>query len=166
MSNRDVLTFTPYGHDLSLIKDDRLTALHSYWLSIHGGTSLPSRKQLDPLCFPSGLVGYVSLFDVIDDGNGGYRVFFRIAGTFSHGHKAIIKSVNGRELHEVLTPDEARLTIQEWSIVIRTRRPIAATGVSFPFQYGPQPWEAIALPLSSGGETVDGLLTARVPIIR
>ena len=68
MSNDDKDNFRSYGHDLSLIKDDRIKALHSYWLSIHNGDTLPSRRQIDPLQFPKGVLGYVSMFDVIDDG--------------------------------------------------------------------------------------------------
>src|SRR3954451_3052800 len=143
-----------YGHDLSLIKDDRIKALHSYWLSIHNGDTLPSRRQIDPLQFPKGVIGYVSMFDVIDDGQGGYRIPFRIAGTMAHGHNVRLKNIQGKELHEVLTPNEAGSTVRDWSIVVRMRRPVAATGTSFWFQFGPRPWEAIALPLSSDGEIV------------
>jgi len=110
------------------------------------------------------LIGYVSLFDVIDDGNSGYRVIFRIAGSISYGHNVILKNISGRELHEVLTPEEASMTVRDFLLVITTRSPVAATGVSFPFKHGSKPWEAIALPLSSNGERVDVLLTARVPI--
>jgi hypothetical protein len=164
MSNDNEDNFRSYGHDLSLIKDDRIKALHSYWLSIHNGDTLPSRRQIDPLQFPKGVIGYVSMFDVIDDGQGGYRIPFRIAGTMAYGHNVRLKNIQGRELHEVLTPDEAGPTVRDWSIAVRTRRPVAATGTAFWFQFGPRPWEAIALPLSSDGETVDILLTARVPL--
>jgi hypothetical protein len=156
--------FRSYGHDLSLVKDDRLKELYTYWVTLHTGPSLPSRRQIDPLQFPEGLIGYVSLFDVIDDGNSGYRVIFRIAGSISYGHNVILKNISGRELHEVLTPEEASMTVRDFLLVITTRSPVAATGVSFPFKHGSKPWEAIALPLSSNGERVDVLLTARVPI--
>src|SRR4051794_32312603 len=156
MSNDNKENFRSYGHDLSLIKDDRIKALHSYWLSIHNGDTLPSRRQINPLQFPKGVIGYVSMFDVIDDRQGGYRIPFRIAGS--------LKYIQGRELHELLTPDEAGPTVRDWSIAVRTRRPVAATGTAFWFQFGPRPWEAIALPLSSDGEIVDILLTARVPL--
>ena len=156
--------FRSYGNDLSLMKDDRLKALYTYWMTLHTGLDLPSRRQIDPLRFPEGLIGYVSLFDVIDDGNSGYRMIFRIAGSISYGHNVILKNVSGRELHEVLTPEEASMVVGDFLLVIKTRSPVAATGVSFPFKHGPKPWEAIALPLSSNGEMVDALLTARVPI--
>src|SRR3954465_88329 len=126
--------------------------------------SLRSRRQIDPLRFPEGLIGYVSLFDVIGDGNSGYRMIFRIAGSISYGHNVILKNVSGRELHEVLTPEEASMVVGDFLLVITTRSPVAATGVSFRFRHGSKPWEAIALPLSSNGERVDALLTARVPI--
>jgi hypothetical protein len=195
MSSDNEDKFRSYGHDLSLIKDDRIKALHSYWLSIHNGDTLPSRRQIDPLQFPKGvirfpaerfdhswpksawaldswskqsrgkrMIGYVSMFDVIDDGQGGYRIPFRIAGTMAYGHNVRLKNIQGRELHEVLTPNEAGPTVRDWSMAVRTRRPVAATGTAFWFQVGPRPWEAIALPLSSDGETVDILLTARVPL--
>jgi hypothetical protein len=156
--------FRSYGNDLSLVKDDRLKALYTYWVTLHTGPALPSRRQIDPLRFPEGLIGYVSLFNVIDDGNSGYRMIFRIAGSISYGHNVILKNVSGRELHEVLTPEEASMVVGDFLLVIKTRSPVAATGVSFPFKHGPKPWEAIALPLSSSGEMVDALLTARVPI--
>ena len=156
--------FRSYGNDLSLVKDDRLKALYTYWVTLHTGPALPSRRQIDPLRFPEGLIGYVSLFNVIDDGNSGYRMIFRIAGSISYGHNIILRNVSGRELHEVLTPEEASMVVGDFLLVIKTRSPVAATGVSFPFKHGPKPWEAIALPLSSNGEMVDALLTARVPI--
>lgn len=156
--------FRSYGNDLSLLKDDRLKELYKYWMTIHIGPVLPSRRQIDPLRFPEGLIGYVSLFDVIDDGNSGYRIIFRIAGSISYGHNVILKNIYGRELHEVLTPEEASMTVRDFLLVIKTRSPVAATGVSFPFKHGSKPWEATALPLSSNGEMVDALLTARVPI--
>jgi hypothetical protein len=59
MSSDNEDKFRSYGHDLSLIKDDRIKALHSYWLSIHNGDTLPSRRQIDPLQFPKGVIGYV-----------------------------------------------------------------------------------------------------------
>jgi hypothetical protein len=164
MSSDNEDKFRSYGHDLSLIKDDRIKALHSYWLSIHNGDTLPSRRQIDPLRFPNGVIGYVSMFDVIDDGQGGYRIPFRIAGTLAYGHNVRLKNIQGRELHEVLTPDKTGPTVRDWSMAVRTRRPVAATGTAFWFQFGPRPWEAIALPLSSDGEVVDILLTASVPI--
>jgi hypothetical protein len=164
MNNNHGPQFRSYGHDLSLVKDNRLKALYTYWVTLHTGPSLPSRRQIDPLRFPEGLIGYVSLFDVIDDGNSGYRIIFRIAGSISYGHNVILKNVSGRELHEVLTPEEASMTVRDFLLVITTRSPVAATGVSFPFKHGSKPWEAIALPLSSSGEMVDALLTARVPI--
>src|SRR3954451_21824124 len=126
--------------------------------------SLRSRRQIDPLRFPEGLIGYISLFDVIDDGNSGYRVIFRIAGSFSYGQNIILKNVSGRELHEVLLPEEASMAVRDFLLVITTGRPVAATGVSFRFKHGSKPWEAIALPLSKNGEKVDALLTPRVPI--
>ena len=156
--------FRSYGNDLSLVKDDRLKALYTYWIILHTGLSLPSRKKIDPLRFPEGLIGYVSLFDVIDDGNSGYRMIFSIAGSISYGQNIILRNVSGRELHEVLTPEEASMVVGDFLLVIKTRSPVAATGVSFPFKHGPKPWEVIALPLSSNGERVDALLTARVPI--
>jgi hypothetical protein len=164
MNSSHAPQFRSYGHNLSIMKDNRLKALHKHWITLHTGPDLPSRRQIDPLQFPKGLIGYVSLFDVIDDGNGGYRMIFRIAGSISYGHNVILKSVSGRELHEVLTPEEASMTVHDFLLAIKTRRPVAATGVSFPFKHGPKPWEAIALPLSSDGEMVDVLLTARVPI--
>ena len=156
--------FRSYGHDLSLVKDDRLKALYTYWVTLHTGPALPSRRQIDPLRFPEGLIGYVSLFNVIDDGNSGYRMIFRIAGSISYGQNVILKNVSGRELHEVLTPEEASMVVGDFLLIIKTRSPVAATGVSFPFKHGSKPWAAIALPLSSPGERVDALLTARVPI--
>jgi hypothetical protein len=164
MNNSHGPQFKSYGHDLSLVKDDRLKALYTYWVTLHTGPALPSRRQIDPLRFPEGLIGYVSLFDVIDDGNSDYRMIFRIAGSISYGHNVILKNVSGRELHDVMTPEEASMTVRDFLLVIKTRSPVAATGVSFPFKHGPKPWEAIALPLSSNGEMVDALLTARVPI--
>jgi hypothetical protein len=164
MNNSHGPQFKSYGHDLSLVKDDRLKALYTYWVTLHTGPALPSRRQIDPLRFPEGLIGYVSLFDVIDDGNSDYRMIFRIAGSISYGHNVILRNVSGRELHEVLTPEEASMVVGDFLLVIKTRSPVAATGVSFPFKHGPKPWEAIALPLSSNGEMVDALLTARVPI--
>jgi hypothetical protein len=164
MNNSHGPQFKSYGHDLSLVKDDRLKALYTYWVTLHTGPALPSRRQIDPLRFPEGLIGYVSLFNVIDDGNSGYRMIFRIAGSISYGHNVILKNVSGRELHEVLTPEEASMVVGDFLLVIKTRSPVAATGVSFPFKHGSKPWEAIALPLSSSGEMVDALLTARVPI--
>jgi hypothetical protein len=164
MLHEDKQPFKSYGHDISLIKDDRIRMLHSYWLSIHNGNALPTRRQIDPLQFPKGIIGFVSMFDVIDDGQGSYRIPFRIAGTMAYGHNAILKNIQGRELHEVLAPDEAGPTVRDWATAVRTRRPVAATGTSFRFQFGLRPWEAIALPLSSNGEVVDILLTARVPL--
>jgi len=56
------------------MKDDRLKAPYTYWMTLHTGPALPSSRQIDPLRYPEGLIGYVSLFDVIDDGNSGYRI--------------------------------------------------------------------------------------------
>jgi hypothetical protein len=166
MSSKNVPQFRSYNHDLTLVKDERVLAVHSYWLSIHNGDNLPSRTQLDPLQFPNGLLGYISLLDVIPDGKGGYRFLFRLAGTISYAHGVMIKRISGNELHDVLPPGEAEPVVRDWTQAILTRRPIAATGISFPFKCGPRPWEAIALPLSSDGLTVDVLLTARVPLRR
>jgi hypothetical protein len=111
--------FRSYGNDLSLVKDDRLKALYTYWVTLHTGPALSSRRQIDPLRFPEGLIGYVSLFNVIDDGNSGYRMIFRIAGSISYGHNVILKNVSGRELHEVLTPEEASMVVGDFLLVIR-----------------------------------------------
>ena len=156
--------FRSYGHDLSLIKDERLIAFHAYWMSIHNSDALPSRKQLDPLQFPMGLLGYISLLDVSADGKGGYRLTYRLAGSVSYDHGVFFRKISGSEPHEILPPGEAEAIVRDWTQAIVTRRPMAAIGVSLPFKCGPMPWEAIALPLSSDGSTVDVLLTARVPL--
>jgi hypothetical protein len=154
MANAAKAKFTSYGQDLSLLKDERLVALHSYWLSLHSGDALPSRKQLDPLHLPDGLLGYVSLFNVVNKGNGQYRFFFRLAGTASYNHGVMFKRISGNELHDVLPPGEIEPILQDWIQVVKTQKPFAATGTSLPFKCGPMPWEAIALPLSSDGATV------------
>jgi hypothetical protein len=156
--------FRSYGHDLSLIKDERLIALHAYWMSIHNGDALPSRRQLDPLQFPKGLLGYISLVDVLPDGKSGYYLTYRLAGSASYDHGVFFRRITGSTPHEVLPPGEVEPIVRDYTQTIVTRRPMAATGISLPFKFGPRPWEAIALPLSSDGATVDVLLTARVPI--
>src|SRR5688572_29806504 len=114
MNSSHAYQFRSYGNDLSLVKDDRLKALYTYWMTLHTRLDLPSRRQIDPLRFPEGLIGYVSLFDVIDDGNSGYRMIFRIAGSISYGHNIILRNVSGRELHEVLTPEEASMVVGDF----------------------------------------------------
>nr|WP_277348896.1 PAS domain-containing protein [Sneathiella limimaris] len=126
-----------------------------YWVKIHPGDHLPSRKEFDPMDIPR-LLPHISMMDVERDP---FRLKIRLLGTAINN--AFERDFTGKYFDEVF-PD------YENSVGYHQRKEVAETGMPKHF-FGQgklrynldfKSVEWILLPLASDGETVDLILSA------
>jgi hypothetical protein len=146
--------------------DVRLRGLAGYWDSKRAGRRFPARADLDPLEL-KGLLGFLLLVDVVRQDSdssgqpGGLRFRYRLFGTefvFYHG-----SDLTGRWLDEI-----ANSAFREELLALY--RGVVNDGdmrtMSYDYLKGDQRhrFQAVLLPLSSDGETVNIVLGCGVPL--
>ena len=62
-----------------------LAELYVYWSSRRGERFAPARSDIDPVDIPQ-LLPYIALSEIVEDGNGGRRFRYRLAGTQIEAH--------------------------------------------------------------------------------
>lgn len=137
------------------IKDDRLRRLFEYWNSKRGSRRFPSRADIDPLDFPY-VMGWIALLDVERNP---LRFRFRV-----HGTKLIAKNqfdLTGRYLEDHPLPEFAAHSARMWRHVLERGEPTHGFYDQI-MDDRSRKFEALRLPLSSDGETIDMLLVCTV----
>jgi hypothetical protein len=137
------------------IRHPRLRRLYAYWLDKCGDRSMPARRDLDPLDFPY-VIGDVSLLDVL---RGPLRFRFRLHGT--NLALRIQRDMTGMMVEDVANPEYRAYVIARCHGLVESRQPLA---VLYDRILGGRRahYEALWLPLSSGGVEVDMLLLALI----
>jgi len=135
------------------IDDPALTRLYAYWNGKRAGRRFPARRDIQPLEFAY-LLGWVMLIDVA------YRPLsfhFRLYGTELANNMRF--DLTGKDLAEHPDPEFRNRTARVWAEVVDTGEPTCGTYDGW-VDGRLLRYEALRLPLSSDGETVDMLLVA------
>jgi len=140
--------------------DPRLVGLAEYWASKRRGRRYPSRADLDPLELKP-LLGHLLMVDVVRDPDGGQRFRYRLFGTefvFYHG-----SDLTGHWLEDI-----ANHAFRDELLALY--RGVVSDGqmrtLSYDYVIGDlrRRFQAVLLPLSADGETVNIVLGCGVPV--
>jgi hypothetical protein len=142
---------------LSTVTDDSLRRLYSYWNERRGARRFPGRRDIDPLEFAY-VLGWVTLVDVTYNPT---RFRFRLYGS-ELAHR-IGLDLTGTYADQHPNREFGAMLQQAWQEVLDRREPVAARYDRL-VDNSKQPWEAIRMPLSSDGATIDMLLAASRPV--
>lgn len=146
-----------------MISDERLRALHRYWLGKRGGRKLPSRADLDPTELPGPLWRHIIMIDVVEGTDGAPRLRYRRLGmAFA---EAFGQDSTGRFLDEVL-PERGgyrAFVTGLYAEVVALRLPVysenhfVVDGQSVPLLA-----KRVCLPLSRDGDVIDIVMAGLV----
>ena len=117
---------------------------------------MPSRADLDPIDIRFA-IGDVILAEVIDETPPRFRI--RLHGTNLSERTRF--DLTGKMLDEMPVPEFRELSYRSFRKVVRTREPLHALADRV-LDGRTQRYEAILLPLSSNGRTVDRLLVGMI----
>jgi hypothetical protein len=119
--------------DLSLVKSAALAAALRYWRSKAGGSSIPSRSQIDPLEMRQ-FLSKVLMIDVESE----HEFTYRLCGTHVAGING--KDLTGQRASDVNLGASSTQFIETYQRAIHGREPILFTGV-----YGGRTGSGLAL---------------------
>jgi hypothetical protein len=136
-----------------LITDRRLLRLHQYWLLQRGARRMPARADIDPVKMRF-VLGHLMLIDVLSPGPE-----FRVRLQGSELTWWIGRELTGTVLPLVPTTELEALARRKFLSVTQIRAPIGwiGSGLLDGFE---RHYQAVVLPLSSGGALVDVLIVA------
>lgn len=117
---------------------------------------MPSRADLDPLDIRFA-IGDVILVDVLEGTPPRFRI--RLHGTNLSERTRF--DLTGKMLDEMPAPEFRELSTRSFRRVVRTREPLHAHAERL-LDNRMQRYEAVILPLSSDGETVDRLMVGMI----
>lgn len=141
---------------ISSIESAALKALLSHYLETLGAKRLPSRQDIDALKLGNALpVIWISEYE---PAAGTFR--YRLAG--EEVNDAFGQSVNGRLLSEIVSAERFDSVNAAFRRVIEEQAAMLAVGPVYRCTDRVALGERLALPLSSDGETADGLIGATV----
>jgi len=149
------------GAEYNPVKLDHptLAALHTYWNEKRGDRRMPSRADIRPSELKDHL-GWVIMADVLP---GGQEFRYRLIGTLVTQY--FLTETTGKTVTEAFarmgeTVSNAVLAVMR--VVTRDGVPIRACGDANAFAVGFEEFDALFLPLSDDGETVNVILHAFV----
>lgn len=129
--------------------DGKLRELRVYWLSKKPESSLPGRRDIDPLDIPR-LMPYVALVDILRDPLD-YR--YRLTGT--KFVEMIGHDRTGMRAREVFTGHLLDETVALIGRLVESRAPLAFEGRLFWIDKAYYRFQTVILPLATDGKTVD-----------
>lgn len=136
---------------------DRIKRAHSYWQSKCHRCHMPSRADIDPMDIPD-LLPHVTLVDVVADAR---RFVYRLVGTAEVDARG--RDPTGMSVAEAYFGPTPESALVNYVTVMETQQPVfeRADFTTPNGRYVDE--EALFLPLSSDGATVDKILVvARV----
>jgi len=136
-----------------VIEDEALVRLYAYWDGKRAGRRFPARADIHPLDFAY-LLGWVMLIDVA------YQPLsfrFRLYGSELAGNMNF--DLTGKDLAEHPDPEFRTRTARVWAEVVDGGQPTCSKYDGW-VDGRLMRYEALRLPLSSDGETIDMLLVA------
>lgn len=140
-------------HILSIARDDGIRELMRYWLAIHPGDRLPSRRDFDPADVPNALKHLV-LTDVERDP---YRFRIRVMGTAVVA--AFGEDYTGLYMHTAIGDFESTRGYTSRVEVVESGLPDYRHGIAnMVFRLDFAPLERVYLPFATDGINVDMIL--------
>ena len=136
--------------------NDRLRELRDIWELKRNGRAMPSRADFDPLDLKQDL-GWIVLVDVE---NGPTRFRYRLIGTKIT--ELVGRDATGAYLDELYPASVQEIATMSFRKLLTSRRPNRILGTMHHAKKGHLNFEAIDLPLSSDGETVDMIMVRSV----
>lgn len=132
-----------------------LRRLHAYWLARCAGRPMPARRDIDPLEF-GWLLGHVSLIDVLPQ-----PPWFRFRLAATGAVASLGYEVTGRPITAVRGPELRAYLEQQYRRVVDSQQP---HGDRLDRLLDGRHWrsEAVYLPLSGDGASVDMVMVGRV----
>lgn len=144
-------------------ENERLRALRRYWEQKRGAGAMPARRDMNPAELVPHLPS-VFLFNVHAPASSAGDFDIRLMGTALDD--LFGRSMTGRTVAEAFSADGARITAGLLGAVARFKRPMRMYGeVKLAPQRDEAPIEALFLPLSSDGNTVD-MIIGEVLVLR
>lgn len=140
---------------LETVTQWQLKQLLQYWLQIHLGTKLPSRKDLDP----SNLVEALPFIAMMDVEQNPFRLKFRLIGTAVN--RAFGRDFTGKYFDEEFEDYQTSVGYQQRKTVAETGLPLHYFGkgkLKYNLDFTTVEW--ILLPLASNGKDVDIIISA------
>lgn len=144
--------YDPFALDRSPVSDI-LSRLYADWRGLMVGGRLPPRDAIDPVEFTYAL-GRLSMVEVH---RAPLRFRFRLNGTVIVDRQGF--DLTGKWLSDHPEPENRALTAGSYTMVVETGRPLV-TDRSRTMDGRFHDYEALLLPLSRDGETVDAILSA------
>jgi hypothetical protein len=142
---------------MSKIKSSRLKRLLSEWEARQRNRDFPARGDFTPFDLKY-ILGNLSLIDVAYDP---LRFHFRIHG--SNLAERLGKEMTNKSADELPNPDFATRVQRQFTEVIQRRAPMIFSNESeYPGDHLPHEVEALLLPLSDDGKTIDMIMSAVV----
>jgi hypothetical protein len=144
------LTVDPPACDAPLLR-----ALRDYWEAKRGRRAMPGRRDFDPAEIPS-LLPHVFMLDVLP-GGGDFR--FRLLGseiTRRYGRDSTGKTL--RDVYAVTSPTMFDQLTRLMTAVVESRRPVLSRSSLAAVSKDFVAYEAIHLPLSDDGQSVNIIL--------
>ena len=141
---------------MEAIRHPKLRQLYDYWNGKRGDRPMPSRADLDPIDIRFA-IGDVILADVLEGTPPRFRI--RLHGTNLAERTNF--DLTGKMLDEMPVPEFRDLSTRSFRKVVRTREPLHALADRL-LDGRMQRYEAIILPLSSDGATVDRLMIGMI----
>jgi hypothetical protein len=133
-----------------------LAALHACWQRLGEGAASGFPAKIDPLEIPPALLPYLMLLDIEDD-----RLRVRLAGTTvcdKHGGE-----MRGKTTDDFFQPHDAAQVVAAGLRIAETGRPSLARRSYVSIDGQPWSYVRLMLPLSRGGDRVDGLVKTLDP---
>lgn len=143
---------------LSTITDDNLQRLYQYWNGKRGERRFPARRDIDPLDFAY-VLGWVTLVDITYNPTTRFR--FRLYGS-ELAHR-IGLDLTGTYADQHPNREFGTMLQRSWQEVVDRGEPICSHYDRI-VDNRKQPWEALRMPMSADGKTIDMLLAAARPL--
>ncbi|MGO1119266.1 PAS domain-containing protein [Rhodovibrionaceae bacterium A322] len=147
-----------WEQDQKVVKHTLLQDLLQYWTSLCPTAGLPSRKQLDPLDMPKGILKNFFIYDVHYLANNRLDYLVSLAG----GELCSLfgREMKGLSFDEVHPSDIAEVVKREFDMVVQKGQPHYAQRWGNWSDDGPLPYERLLLPFADDGQTVSALAGA------
>jgi len=142
---------------LATITDDALRRLYQYWNEKRGSRRFPARRDIDPLDFAY-VLGWVTLVDVTYNPT---RFRFRLYGS-ELAHRTGL-DLTGTYADQHPNREFGAMLQRSWREVVDRGEPVCVR-YDLVVDNRQQPWEALRMPMSSDGKTIDMLLAASRPL--
>lgn len=130
-------------------RDPLLSDLHAYWESRKQGRKFPSRRDIDP----ADLVRHLGNVFLIDVSHDPLRLRYRLLGT--RIAEVMRRDSTGKYYDEIYAPELLEAIYRSFRWMFENERPLRTHGDTFYPDRNFYTYEALNLPLSSDGETID-----------